>query len=158
MKRCRTPREKEMEERDTLCVISGVYKRAYHQSVSSRCREKMKYHVIGAERRSYGWHLIWCFSAQQHKHNATHTSATWGIFHLPRRAATQPHAGPNMLAEPCAEIYCDLFLLFFSLCRKWMCLRGARGWGIWVGGRIGGDGGYGCQALINRQWFNWHFN
>lgn len=105
-------------KRDTLCVISGVYKRAYHQSVSSWCREKMKYHVRGAERRSYGWHLIWRFSAQQHKHNATHTGATRAGIHtrnLPPRAATQTFVRPNMRTEPCTEINCDL--VFFIMWR-----------------------------------------
>lgn len=30
-------------------------------NVSAAGAQKMKYHVKGAVRRSYGWHLIWCF-------------------------------------------------------------------------------------------------
>lgn len=138
MKRCRTPREKEEWKTDTLCVTSRVYKGAYHQSVSSWCTEKMKYHVKGAERRSYRWHLIWRFSAQEHKHNDTqlchtHTHTQEGAAQERNTplCATSLYTNThelwglwNMHIKPCTQIYCDLlfFLIIWRVCARRRCL------------------------------------
>lgn len=156
MKRCRTPREKEMEERHFMCHIWGLQK-----SVSSKCQQPVQGENEISCHRSWEA-LLWltfnmmlfrsaaqtqCHSHRCHMRNIS-PSATSGY--------TTTREAKHARRTTRRDILWPVF--FFSLCGKCMCIRGAWGWGIWVGGRIGGGGGCGCQALINRQWFNWHFN
>lgn len=143
MKRCRTPREREKRKTDTLCVTSRLYKGAYHQSVSSWCSEKMKYHVKGAERHSYSWHLIWRFSAEEHKHKHTQPQCSHvpsGLLHFAQHTWTQTihDAAHTHILWPA--------YLIISGC---VCIWGAWGWGIiWERGVEGGLSRPDYRAMI----------
>lgn len=121
MRRCRTPREREEWKTDTLCVTSSLYNRAYHQSVSSWCTQKMKYHVKGAKRRAYSWHLIWHFCAQEHKQThwaAPHTQ----VEHSETRLyINTPVLWGNMHAN-CTCIY-TVICFFNYILSVWECVH-----------------------------------
>lgn len=161
MKRCRTPRGKEMEERHFMCHIWGLQK-----SVSSKCQQLVRgENEISCQR---SWEaLLWltfnmtlfrsaaqtqCHSQRCHKSRRPHEE--YFTFHeemLPKHSwgETCAHNRVQRYTVTC------FFLIMWRVHVHSRCLglgnmRGAWGVADWRG--------YGCQALINRQWFNWHFN
>lgn len=140
MKRCRTPREKEMEERHFMCHIWGLQK-----SVSSKCQELVQgENEISCQR---SWEaLLWltfnmtlfrsAAQTQCHSHRChtgRHPHVEYFTFH---QELLHKHSWGQTSARNPAQRY--TVMCVFSLCGECMCIRGAWGWEIWIGGRIVG--------------------
>lgn len=68
--------ERERNGRQTLYVSHPRFTKEHIIKVSAVGVRRKWNHVTGAERGSYSWHLIWCFSAQAHKHKHSQPRCT----------------------------------------------------------------------------------
>lgn len=132
-----------MEERHFMCHIWGLQK-----SVSSKCQQPVQGENEISCHRSWEA-LLWLTFNMMLFRSAAQTQCHSHRCHMRNisPSETSSYATTREAKHARRTMRRDILwvFFFFSLCGKCMCIRGARGWAIWVGGRIGGGGG--CVAV-----------